>query len=279
MARISIDDELHAEKGFKRLVRTLADEDKAIGMLYRFYRAAQDYWGAEKALMPEEEFRAEGLAPILEAGGLAIKKDNGIYACGGEERFAWYLQRCRASRAKLAAADEAARSEADRLRAELAAVRAELAALRNARSGDPGSSSRISETDVPDIRTEGSGDPGAESRTSETTAPDLHTVPVPVPATAIATVPVPVPASVPAPAARAIIPPGLRLVPKNGNGPGIGTGDRLAPPGIGCGIRSGAGDDPGYQRDPLIHGSLSRILAGILGVQSPPGALSAGDIL
>jgi len=98
MARINVDDELHAEKGFKRLVRKLGDEDRAVGMLYRFWRIAQDYWGDEMALMPREEFDAEGFDPILECG-LAETRETGVYAKGAEGRFAWYLQKCRASKA------------------------------------------------------------------------------------------------------------------------------------------------------------------------------------
>jgi hypothetical protein len=97
MARINIEDELESDFRFKRLVRLVGDEDKAIGLIYRFWRIAQKLWGDEMSLILEEEFHAEGFAPILSAG-LAEVRDNGVYAKGSEDRFAWYLQKCRASK-------------------------------------------------------------------------------------------------------------------------------------------------------------------------------------
>jgi hypothetical protein len=97
MARINIEDEVAADFRFRRLVRKLADEDKAYGMLLRFWRIAQMYWGDEMKLIPFEEFEAEELQPILDCG-LAEKREQGIYARGSEKHFAWYLQKCRASK-------------------------------------------------------------------------------------------------------------------------------------------------------------------------------------
>lgn len=109
MGRISIDDELHADIRFKRLVRRLGDEDRAIGLLYRFWRLAQDYWGDECALIPIHEFEAEDFRPLAEVG-LAEQRGDGYYASGSEERFGWYLQRCRAGRERAKAnRDEAGR--------------------------------------------------------------------------------------------------------------------------------------------------------------------------
>lgn len=97
MARISIDDELHSEKRFRNLIRELGDEDRAIGLLYRFWHAAQDYWGREKSLMPLEEFKDSGFE-ILAKTKWAILKGDFVEATGAEMRFAWYLQKCRAAR-------------------------------------------------------------------------------------------------------------------------------------------------------------------------------------
>ncbi len=97
MARINIEDSIHSEPSFKRLVRRLGGEDLAIGMLYRFWRSAQDYWSDECRLMPESEFLADGFEPILSAG-LASQTSEGIYALGSEKRFAWLLQKRRASK-------------------------------------------------------------------------------------------------------------------------------------------------------------------------------------
>lgn len=95
MARVNIDDELHADWRFKALARELESEDAAIGILYRFWRLAQDYW-ADGELLPLKIFEREQLEILLELE-FAEKRDNGIYACGAKERFAWYAQRCAAS--------------------------------------------------------------------------------------------------------------------------------------------------------------------------------------
>jgi hypothetical protein len=97
MARINIEDQLHSEKEFKRLIRIVGNEDTAVGLLYRFWRAAQDYWGNEYALMPKADFIVDGFEPLL-AAGFAIERQEGIYALGSEKQFSWYLQRRRASR-------------------------------------------------------------------------------------------------------------------------------------------------------------------------------------
>ncbi len=91
MARICIDDELHADVRFKRLVKDLGDEDRATGMLYRFWRQAQDLWGDDE-LMLFSEFELDGFLPLLKVG-FALQKGEHIYARGSEERFEWYRQR------------------------------------------------------------------------------------------------------------------------------------------------------------------------------------------
>jgi hypothetical protein len=98
MARISIDDELHADRRFKALVRELGgDEDKAVGLLYRFWRQAQDHWG-DGQLMPLAEFELDGFSPLAKVG-LAEIQGSEVYSCGSEERFGWYRQRVVASKA------------------------------------------------------------------------------------------------------------------------------------------------------------------------------------
>lgn len=92
MARVGINDELHADRRFKALVRSLGgDEDKAVGMLYRFWRHAQDCW-ARGELVPLAEFEADGLGPVLECG-LAVLENGEVRAIGSENHFEWYRQR------------------------------------------------------------------------------------------------------------------------------------------------------------------------------------------
>lgn len=101
MARINFEDEIAADARFRRLVKLLdGDEDKANGMLLRFWRLAQKYWG-NGLLVPFDEFKAEELQPILTCG-LAEVRELGVYAKGSELRFDWYLQRVEAGKRSVA---------------------------------------------------------------------------------------------------------------------------------------------------------------------------------
>lgn len=75
----------------------MGNERLAKGTLIDFWMIAQKYWGDDGALMPYDEFKSEGFQPILEAG-LAELCDDGVYAKGSEQKFDWYLQKCRAAR-------------------------------------------------------------------------------------------------------------------------------------------------------------------------------------
>jgi hypothetical protein len=97
MARINIESDLRIQPRFKALVRIVGDEDKAVGMLERFWRLAQRYWGQEMALVPERDFEIEGLEILLEVD-LAERREGGIYARGSEQNFDWYLKKCRAGK-------------------------------------------------------------------------------------------------------------------------------------------------------------------------------------
>ena len=100
MARINVDDNIESYPEHRRLVKILNyDEDKALGMLVRFWRLAQKYW-AEGLLIPCEEIANWDLQPILESRW-GIEKSNGVYAIGSEERFAWYKQRVDAGKQRI----------------------------------------------------------------------------------------------------------------------------------------------------------------------------------
>lgn len=97
MARLNLEDDIQSDIRFRRLVRMVGDEDKALGMLCRFWRLAQLAWGNNRGLMSCEDFALEGFEKILESG-LAEQRDDGIYARGSEDRFDWYFQKCQAGR-------------------------------------------------------------------------------------------------------------------------------------------------------------------------------------
>ncbi len=88
MARINWEDEIYADYRFRRLIRLVGDEDKAIGMLIRFWTAAQDLW-VKDCLISEKAFNADGFGPILQAD-LAEMRPDGVYARGSEKHFGWY---------------------------------------------------------------------------------------------------------------------------------------------------------------------------------------------
>lgn len=96
MARINFEDEIAIDHRFRHLVRKVGDEDKANGMLLRFWRIAQRYWG-QGELVPKKVFELEELHSILECD-LAEERPDGIYAKGTEKRFQWYVQKCDASK-------------------------------------------------------------------------------------------------------------------------------------------------------------------------------------
>lgn len=100
MARVNIEDELVTDPRFRKLVKLVGDEDKAVGMCVRFWRLAQSYWGKNE-FIPMEQFELEDLNPIIEAGlGIVktVKKKKRVYARGSEDRFAWYRQKCDAAK-------------------------------------------------------------------------------------------------------------------------------------------------------------------------------------
>lgn len=97
MARINIDDGVESRPEYRRLLKLVNyDDDKALGLLVRFWRLAQDYWG-EHQLVPLEEIENWDFQLILDSRW-GIIRENGVYAIGSEERFAWYRQKCDASK-------------------------------------------------------------------------------------------------------------------------------------------------------------------------------------
>lgn len=93
MARINVAPEILVNPRFQRLVRKLGgDADKALGLLIRFWWAAQRHWGDNKALIPKDEFDLGDFEHLAEVG-LAIVTDAGVKARGADKHFDWYLQR------------------------------------------------------------------------------------------------------------------------------------------------------------------------------------------
>jgi len=87
VARINVEDKLHADPRFKRLTRRLGNEDQALGLLVRFWSVAQRHWIKEE-LVPERDFIADGFEILFELG-FAEPHEDGFYAKGARREFEW----------------------------------------------------------------------------------------------------------------------------------------------------------------------------------------------
>lgn len=97
MARINVDDDIECQIEYRKLLKLVGgDDDKALGMLVRFWRLAQIYWGRGE-LVPLEEMNLWEFKPIIESRW-GIVKDDGVYAKNSEEYFGWYRQRVEAGK-------------------------------------------------------------------------------------------------------------------------------------------------------------------------------------
>lgn len=97
MARINIDDDVESRPEYRRLLKLVNyDDDKALGLLVRFWRVAQRFWGKNQ-LVPLEEIENWDFHLIIESRWGIVRED-GVYAIDSEERFAWYRQACEAGK-------------------------------------------------------------------------------------------------------------------------------------------------------------------------------------
>jgi hypothetical protein len=94
-----VEDNIESHEEFWTLLRLLdGDRDRALGMLVRFWRIAQNYWGHGE-LVPPEEIEAQRLQPVVESKW-AIERDGRYYAIGSEEQFAWYRGKVESGKAR-----------------------------------------------------------------------------------------------------------------------------------------------------------------------------------
>lgn len=127
MARINFDDSAEDRPEFRRLVRLFnGDDDRARGILIRFWKTAQILWG-EGRLVPQELMDRGEWQPLIDTGwarpmnvGDTLKggttiQVGGYYAIGSEEYFAWYVAHLRASQAGGRARSAGPRDELGRL--------------------------------------------------------------------------------------------------------------------------------------------------------------------
>jgi hypothetical protein len=97
VARINVDDDVESRPEYRKLLKLMGgDDDRALGMLVRFWRHAQRLWAHGK-LVSSEDMEEWGWQALVESRW-AIEREGGFYAIGSEERFAWYVQKVEAGK-------------------------------------------------------------------------------------------------------------------------------------------------------------------------------------
>lgn len=95
--RITIDNDFSNDPRFVILAKNVGCADKAIGMCRRLWMSAQFYWTKNQQLIPKAVFNNSDFGPLVDAC-LLIEQDDGYYACGTKDKFAWHQKRIEAGR-------------------------------------------------------------------------------------------------------------------------------------------------------------------------------------
>lgn len=96
MARINFDDDVESQEEFWALLNIIGDRDACLGKLLRFFRLCQSRYGRGESVS-QQTIEDHGLNSMLQSGW-AIPFKEGFQAKGAEKHFAWYEQRCIASK-------------------------------------------------------------------------------------------------------------------------------------------------------------------------------------
>lgn len=97
MARLNIETKLWADPRLQTLMILVGDRQKAKGMVVELWTVAQEHWFPNRELIPEQTVADLGLDPVVQVG-LAERREEGVYAKGSEEHFAWLFERQEAGR-------------------------------------------------------------------------------------------------------------------------------------------------------------------------------------
>lgn len=97
MARINIEQDFFTSMRFQKLAEKVGRRE-AIGCVVELWHLAQLYWKRDKRLIPADIYELSDFPKEIEEVGLAIRKDDGVYARGSERHFAWLVQRVEAGR-------------------------------------------------------------------------------------------------------------------------------------------------------------------------------------
>lgn len=100
MARINIEESLHKDKRFEKLMFKLGSKRMALGALVEAYILAQQFYltSVNARLIPLDVWSEQEIAPEILECGLAEIRENGVYVCGADEQFAWLIQKSEAGK-------------------------------------------------------------------------------------------------------------------------------------------------------------------------------------
>lgn len=92
MFRLNVDIKLGCDYRFQKFMLMVGDRVKAKGYLWELWALAQVHWYPNRELIPYSAWEAAGLPDALVECNLVEKRENGYYARGSEEYFAWKFQ-------------------------------------------------------------------------------------------------------------------------------------------------------------------------------------------
>ena len=107
MARINIEDEIHKDYRFFRLIEEsfkketqeqFSKLDFAYGALVRLWTLGQKWYLSPSKMIPINEWKKNLMPDVLIKTGWAIKEGDFIKVCGAEKQFAWLEQRVESGR-------------------------------------------------------------------------------------------------------------------------------------------------------------------------------------
>ncbi|MDX2244316.1 MAG: hypothetical protein NW224_26885 [Leptolyngbyaceae cyanobacterium bins.302] len=93
MPRVNIETSVWSDARFQRLMITIGDRHRAIGVIVDLWILAQQFWFPDKKLIPVEAWTIASLPEALvECGLVDDRRPEGYYAKGAEKHFNWWFE-------------------------------------------------------------------------------------------------------------------------------------------------------------------------------------------
>jgi len=96
MARLNIEDNFWSDIRLQLLAERIG-YTSAVGSMVVAFKLAQQFWVQGK-LIPEKIWQASRISEEIFEVGFAERRDEGVYVCGSERHFAWYMEKVEAGR-------------------------------------------------------------------------------------------------------------------------------------------------------------------------------------